>query len=258
MSWASRRRVIYVLGGILVLAALIAVPIVAYFAKPATCTDSIQNQGETAIDKGGPCPLLDERTLSPSSVLWSRSFRVRDGSYNTVAYIQNSNESAGISSASYHLGLYDDRNILVAERTGATFIMPGSITPVFEPNINTGNRIVTHTYFEFTAPLVWERMRNTAKVVNISNREVSGVDAQPRIEAIAENTSVAPIKEMSFIAVIFSPKGNASAASATSLSRLSPGEKQQIVFTWPDKLDVAVGRVDILPRVLPVTAPAPQ
>lgn len=199
--------------------------------------------------------MLDEHALAPASILWSRSFKVRDGSYSAVAYIENSNENAGVRSTRYSFGLYDDQNVLVAERTGTMFIMPGSITPVFEGNIDTGHRAVAHTYFEFSQPLAWERLKNLALSVVISNKVVSDANTMPRIEATAENISVTPVSNLSFIAVVFSPSGNARATSQTALSRLPAGEKQQIVFTWPEPFGVQVGRVDILPLVAPVSAP---
>lgn len=200
--------------------------------------------------------MLDERTLAPASVLWSRSFKVRDELYSAAAYIENSNDNAGVRSANYRFGLYDDKNALVAERTGAMFIMPSSITPVFEGNIDTGHRVVAHTYFEFSEPLRWERLGSPASSIVISNKVVSDTNTMPRVEATVENTSVAPVSDMSFVAVIYSPSGNARAASQTALSRLSPGEKQEIIFTWPEAFGIQVGRVDILPLVAPAAIPS--
>ena len=255
MSWASRRRVNYIAGIILFLIVVVSVPVVRYFYRSPSCSDGIQNQSETAPDKGGPCTVLDERTLAPSSVLWSRSFKVRNGSYSATAYIENPNDNAGVRAANYHFGLYDNSNVLIAERNGTTPVMPGTITPVFEGNINTGNREVARTYFEFTRPLVWERSKNPAVAVAISNRTVKNADTMPRVEATAENTSVAPISDLSFIAVVLGPSGNARAASQTAVSRLNSGEKQQIVFTWPEAFGSQVGRIDILPIMTPVLTP---
>ncbi len=254
MSWASRRRSIYLLGVIGFLVVAIGVPIVKYSYSPPTCTDVKQNQGETAPDKGGPCQILDERALSPASVLWARSFEIRPGLYNAVAYIENPNENAGVrvpNAVRYHFGMYDSRNILVVERTGATFIIPGSVTPIFEPNIDAGNRVIAHTYLEFTGQFIWERVSNPAKAIIISNKEILDVNSEPRILAIAENTSVSPISDISFVVVVFDTSGTAYATSRTSLSRISPGEKQQITFTWPYPFPSRVGRVDIFPLLSP-------
>ncbi len=254
MSWASRRRAIYLIGVFVFLGLVFSVPILSRFYKPASCSDGKRNQGETAPDKGGPCILLDERALAPVSPLWARSFNVRPGVYNAVAYIENANENAGvraIHAVHYRFGMYDSKNILVAERTGSTLILPGSITPIFEANINAGNREIAHTYFEFTESFVWERVNNPAKAITMSNREVSNADSEPRVVATAENTSVTPVSDASFVVVIFDPRGTAHAASMTSLSRLSPGEKQQITFTWPKPFSLPVGRVDIFPLLSP-------
>ena len=189
MSWASRRRSYYFLGFILLISVTVIFPLFSHFYKAPSCSDGAQNQGETAPDKGGPCPILDERALSPASILWSRSFTVRDGSYSSVAYVVNDNAQAGVKSVRYRFGLYDAKNVLVAERMGKTFIMPASITPVYEVNISTGNRAVAHTYFEFSEPLEWERLKNESAVIAVNNREVSGGDTNPRLTALAENVS---------------------------------------------------------------------
>lgn len=252
MSWASRRRSFYLLGFIVFLLVAVVVPLTVRFYKPPSCSDGTQNQGETAPDKGGPCILLDERTLAPASVLWARSFEVRPGSYSAVAYIENSNKNAGVRSVGYRFGLYDSQNLLVAERTGTTFIMPNSITPVFEANMDVGNRTVAHTYLEFTEPRVWERMKNPATAITITNREVASDSRSARATAMVENTSISPISDAAFVVVVFDPSGTAHAASMTSVGRLLPDAKQQIIFTWPDPFRARVGRVDMLALMSPV------
>ncbi len=251
MSWASRRRWLYAGGVFLFFAIVVGIPAAIWIYESPSCTDGKQNQGETGIDKGGPCPLLDERTLSPSSILWSRSFPVRGGLYSAVAYIENPNEGAGARKVTYRFGLYDERNVLVDERRGTTFIIPGGITPVFEGAIGTGNRTVARTYFEFTSAPVWERLENAGSVLVINNKNMSDVDSRPRLTARVKNTSVTPVLNPSFVAVVFDPAANAFAASATTLSRLAPNEEKEIVFTWPDPFSATVGRVDILPLLPP-------
>lgn len=253
MNWAARRRAIYLLGVAIFFLIVVGGPVAYwYLTIPATCTDGIRNQDETSVDRGGSCPFLDERTLQPSATMWSRSFRVRDGFYNAVAYIQNPNADAGVRRARYRFGLYDTRNILIAERTGTTFIVPGGITPVLEPRIDTGNRVVSRTYFELEEGLLWERLENPANVLTITSRDVSNVDAAPRVSAIVTNESVSRVEEPSFVVVVFDQAGNAFAASATQISALDGGKKTDIVFSWPDPFPFAVSKIDITPLVTPV------
>lgn len=251
MSWASRRRFAYGAGTLLVLALLIGIPLALSLYEPPSCYDRKQNQGETAADVGGPCSVLDERTLSPSSILWSRAFPVRGGLYSAVAYVENPNPEAGVRAVKYRFGLYDERNVLVAERQGTTFIAPGGITPVFEGAIGTGSRTVARTYFEFTSRPVWERLNNTASSLVVTSKAVTSPESSPRLTARVKNTSVEPILDPSFIAVVFDPAANAFAASATTLTRLAPGEEKEIVFTWPDPFASIVGRIDVLPLLPP-------
>jgi hypothetical protein len=260
-----RRRMLYILGVLAFFAAVIGVPLAIYLHKPATCFDGVRNQGETSPDHGGPCALLDASSITPHAVLWARAFRVRDGSYSAVAYIENPNSGAGVAKANYRMALYDSGNVLVAERFGTTPIMPGGITPVYEGNIDTGNRIATHTIFCFVddqqvcdqagSTLVWERMKNVVSVVSITHDPIVDLDIMPRLNAKVINTSVADIQDISFVAVIFDPAGNAFAVSATALSRLNAGEQRTIVFTWPSPFSITVGRVDIIPVHAPVVAP---
>lgn len=254
MSWASKRRFAYGAGTLIFFALLISIPLAIWFYEAPSCTDGKQNQDETAIDKGGSCPLLDERTLGPSAVLWSRAFPVRGGLYSAAAYVENPNQGAGVREVKYRFGLYDERNVLVAERKGTTYIMPGAITPVFEGAISTGNRAVARTYFEFTSRLVWERMENAARVLVVSNKTITTPESKPRLSVRVKNTSVEPMLNPAFVAVVFDPAANAFVASATTLARLAPGEEKDLVFTWPDPFTSIVGRIDVL-ALLPPTRP---
>lgn len=252
MSWATRRRAGYGFSVFMFFLILIGTPIAYWYVNiEPTCTDGKQNQGETSPDHGGPCPLLDAYALSPAPVLWARSFPVRDGSFNSVAYIQNSNNSAGVRKINYRFALYDTDNVLVAEREGSTFIMPGAITPVLESRIPTGNRVAVRTYFIFTSDPVWERMVDRSRIVVVNDKKISDTTVSPVLTATAANTSVVDMTDVLFIATIFDQAGNAFATSQTKIPKLRAGEKQSITFTWPEPFTVTVGRIDIIPVVEP-------
>jgi hypothetical protein len=254
MSWASRRRTAIIIGIIVLFGTAIGIPLALWWHEPASCFDGIQNQGETAPDKSGPCMLLDERTLVPHAIQWARSFSVRDGTWSAVAYLENPNENAGVAEVPYRYKLYDDQNILVAEREGSTYIMPGSVTAIYEGGISTGNRKVARTFFEFTAPLVWERMSDSAQTISITGKTLLDAQTTPRVIAIAENTSVFDARDVHFVAVVFDQAGNALAASRTIIPHLRPEARENLVFTWPESFSAAPGRID----VIPLRAPAPS
>ena len=250
-----KRRFLYVLGTSLFLAAVISIPLYFILHVDPTCFDGIANQGETSPDHGGPCVLLDGDAITPSAVLWARGFRVRDGAYAAVAYIENPNSGAGVEKVKYRLALYDTENVLVAERIGYTPIMPGGVTPVFEGGIDTGKRYATHTIFQFLEQPGWKRMKNVASAVSITRDPIVDLNVMPRLNAKVENKSVSDIRDLEFVAVIFDPAGNAFAGSQTALDRLNAGEQTEIVFTWPSPFTITVGRIDIFPIHTPEVAP---
>lgn len=240
------------MGGIaLFFVIFVGIPLAIWLYQAPTCFDGKQNQNETGVDKGGSCPLLDERTLAPSSVLWSRGFSVRNGTYSAVAYIENPNNDAGVRSVAYRFSLYDERSILVAVREGSMSIQPGGITPVFEGGIDTGTREVSRTYFEFLDPLVWERMTNPTEALTITNKQMSDTNTSPRLTATVRNSSVARIEDASFVATVFDSAGNVFAASRTLLPTITAGASETILFSWPEPFPLAVGRIDIFPVLLP-------
>ena len=256
MYWSTRRRLVYAIGVIVFFGIIFGGPVVyKVLTIPPTCSDGKRNQGETAIDRGGPCLILDQSNLQPSPVMWARAFKVRDGSYSAVAYVENPNIDAGVRAAHYLFKMYDSENILVAERKGTTFIMPSGITPVFEGGVETGKRVVAHTFFSLSAPLVWERMKDMSQDIRVSDEKINSVNTKPRLTATLHNISVVPLYDIFVVAVVFDTAGNAFTASQTNLQRLEPDETNHVVFTWPDSFPESVGRIDVIPLVAPVSSP---
>jgi len=245
-------RAKYIFGIFLFFAVVIGTPLAIWLYEPASCFDGKLNQGEFSIDRGGPCKLLDERQLIPHATLWARTFKVEDGKYSGVAYIENPNHDAGALEAPYRFRLYDEKNVLVAEKEGHMFIMPGVITPLFIGNIETGEREATRAFFEFAGPLVWERLIDRSSFLVVRNKELTNVETQPRVIAVVDNKEVKDIENIEMIAVAFDSAGNAFAASSTVIPLLEGGESVSIVFTWPEPFLRRAARVDVLPSVIPV------
>ena len=250
MSWAARRRFLYLLVLFLIIAGLTLIPTYIHFKQPPTCFDGKQNQGESDIDKGGPCNALDENSLIPLSVQWTRAFETKEGIYNGVAYIENANEGAGVKYLSYEMRLYDARNVLVAVRQGKTFVMPGSVTPIFEARIESGHRVVTHAFLDISDP-EWVRATDSARTLIVENKKSSTESTAPRIDAVVHSNALSGINHVSVVGVVFDTAGNAFAASKTEFDRINPGEVKDISYTWPLPWTLAIGRIDIYPVVEP-------
>ncbi|HEV3245098.1 MAG TPA: hypothetical protein VG102_01970 [Candidatus Paceibacterota bacterium] len=259
MSWAARRRLIYLTGVFLFFAIVVGGPVAYHFLTIApTCHDGIQNQGETAVDEGGPCLMLNPADLQPEGILWTRAFLVRQGVTDAVAYVDNPNQQAGVLQVPYEMDVYDDQNALIEDVGGTTFIMPGGVTPVFVGNINTGNRIPKYAQFKFTGPLTWERAIDPAPTIKITNEQTSISTGSSQLSALATNSSVSDISNITFVATVFDPAGNAIATSQTALQGIAAGASAQIYFTWPSAFSASIGSIDIIPLVQPQPDPAAQ
>lgn len=238
------------MGGLgLLLFLVLGIPIIVTLLDTnPTCFDKTQNQDEVGVDCGGVCTRLCSSQVHTLKTLWSRSFRVSEGRYNSVAYIENPNFDAGVHRIAYSFKLFDDRNILVAERVGETFISTNAITPIFEAAIDTGNRVPARTFFEFREAPVWERAENIPGLETESVR-MTNEERQPRIDALIVNDSVNEIFNIEVVATAFDSEGNAIGVSQTTIERLDPRSSQAVVFTWPRPFGRSVSRIDVVPRI---------
>ncbi len=251
--WANKMRTIYITGFVLLVTLLAAPSIYKALNPPLTCFDGIQNQGETAPDLGGPCHYLNPADLKPLNNQWARSFMVVPGLYSSVAYIENPNPNGGIRNMHYIFKLYDERNILVAERLGQTFIPPGKVVPIFEGNMQVGGRVPKRTTFQIIDTLTWETMGSQLSAeVHIANKVMKEANGSPRLTAEVQNRGVYTLYNLVVVATLFDEAGNAIGASRTIIESLPADSTKQVVFTWPKAFKTFIARTDIVPLLPPV------
>lgn len=233
--WAFWRRVQYCIG-FLLLCLITGVGFYFLFVKhEPTCTDGIQNAEEHGIDCGGACKRICEYEILVPKATWSKSFRVTEGQYNAVAYIENKNTSIGTPRLLYTFKLYDDDGLIIS-RTGETVLPPDSIYPVFEGRIMTGDRIPTKTTIEFAPDITWLPAVTGRDQFELRKRDLTGVDSKPRLVAQMVNTSREEARDIEIIATIFDSQGNALTTSRTVVDRLTGGGSAEAVFTWPEPI----------------------
>ena len=130
-TWAFFRRLQYGGGlGVFVML-LFALVYVQFLYSAPTCFDESQNGEERGVDCGGACTRICAFEVSEPNVKWARSFRVNDGQYNAVAYVENQNRIAATPELSYTFELYDADG-LITQRKGTTILPPDSVYPIFE------------------------------------------------------------------------------------------------------------------------------
>src|SRR3989344_6469515 len=97
VSWSTRRKSIYIGGTLLVFLFALALPLWYVSYEAPSCQDGFKNQGELGTDCGGPCSLLCKAQALSPIVHWQRAFKVKDGLYNVMSYVENPNLDSDIT-----------------------------------------------------------------------------------------------------------------------------------------------------------------
>ncbi|MEI7709460.1 MAG: hypothetical protein WCI76_01985 [bacterium] len=183
-------------------------------------------------------------------ILWSRSFRVVEGRYNALAYLENRNKNTVVKKIHYRFRFADANNIYIGKREGSTYIPASGKFAVFEPAIDVGHSMPVYTTFEFTEVPAWvtvseDKVRQLQ--VLVSNINLTGEDTAPALSATIKNNSFFNIKEMNVVAILYDASHNAISASKTFLDALAPAESKDVSFTWPEVFTAKVATKEILP-----------
>lgn len=250
VSWSTRRQFFYISATIAVFLFALALPIFFVTYKAPSCTDGKQNQGEFGVDCGGPCSILCKANALDLVTHWQRSFKVKEGVYSAVAYVENPNFDSGIRNISYRFKLYDKDNLLIYQRDGNTFIPPRKIIGIFESNILTGTRVPVRTFFEFSGIPVWVKTAISEPPLAVISRPPVDQETSPRLTASLENRGLDPIYNVEVVAIVYDGSSNAIAASRTIVDSLGKNALAPLTFTWPEPFAVPAVRAELLYRAL--------
>ena len=222
---------------------VLVIPLIFILYEEPTCFDRKENRNERGVDCGGSCRrVCAEDVLSPR-ILWSRSFKVAPGVYNAVSYVENPNFNAGVLAVPYHFTIFDNQGVVIAERNGSTYLMPGGITPVFEGTISVGERVPARTLFELGLIREWITARDRASSPLVVKRQaISNVETAPRVNADLSNESINDIFDIEVVSVIYDVNDNAIGASRTIVPLLPRQGSEPIVFTWPERFETRIER----------------
>ena len=250
MTWAAKRQISYLFFLLVILATLGYFFVLPYFDKVPTCFDATQNGVETGVDCGGNCLLACENEVDQVSILWSRIFKVVDGRYNAVAYLENLNENNAVYKVQYKFRFADKNNAYTGSRTGEAYIPPRGKFAIFEPAIGLGNSVPVYTSFEFTQKPVWVQVdpeKNRQIKIITSNILLEGADSSPKLSATLSNKSLFFVPNIQVVAILYDESGNAVNASSTFVDILRPEEKNTVIFTWPEIFDKKIFTKEIIP-----------
>jgi len=234
-----------------VIVAIVAAMSFATFSKPPSCTDGIQNQGESGIDCGAPCPYLCVAQEQSPTVLFAKALTYGEGRTDIIASIENKNASAAAKNVPYRITLYGRGQSLIQEVTGTIDLPPGTSVPVYVPGIISGKQTVTGTFLDIaTSSIQWFSMTaNQRSVPVVSNTTQSGTTDAPRIEAILTNPTVTPFNNVQTIIVVRSITGEVIAASQTVVPTIPAQGQATAIFTWNSPFTSIPAFIEVVPII---------
>ena len=251
MVWAERRKLAY-MSGVILFFGIVGFFIIRHYTNiPPTCFDNKKNGSEVGIDCGGKCLQYCPNELLEPKLRWSRSFEVTPGVVHAVAYIEHSYPTASAQNVRYQFKLYDDKNSIITEKVGTTYLGPMGRTAIVESLIPTGNIKVATTRFQFLPPIPWEKSDPVFSqiVIKTDKTLLEAYSGGTRLTVTLENKSRYFFSDMDTVALLYDSSDNVITASKILVPTLPGLGSQTVYFTWPNKIDPKTVRsVEVIPR----------
>jgi hypothetical protein len=253
MGWEFRRKFVYVV----VILVVLATGVVFFsrdilFPQP-TCVDLKQNGYEVGVDCGGVCALRCSTEVTPLTVLWSKAIRSGPGIYDLVAMIQNNNIDNASQKVGYTFSLYDDKGIVSGQLSGTTTLPLDGKIPIILQSLRLAkapaNVLVTLT----DGPHYTVKESPTSPTIKIANRRFEN-GSKPRAYAVIVNTKQQEITDLPIRLVLFDEHDNAFAVGQTVVPFLEKEGIKEVVFTWNEQLPNVPTRIGIYPIFNPFEA----
>ncbi len=237
MTRRVKKQLIY---GTAYLAAAAGIATAAYFLflKPVpSCSDTIQNQGELAVDCGGPC----SRVCSPS-VQPIRPLELVDGvlilepnagHISVLAKVTNPNLAYAARNFLYEFKMFDTKGVALESIRGTSFIYSGEMKYILAPNVSR----VDASRIEFTTDgAEWVSSKGEGEnppSVTVSGTGVRAEGGTIFIEGAILNEDIISVPRVTILGTFFGSVGQIVGASETEVTDLSPGETKKFSIIHP-------------------------
>lgn len=232
--------------------AFLAVVLIATFTKAPSCSDGAQNQGETGIDCGGPCPYLCTAQMQPPKVLFARALGNGAGRTDIIALVENKNAGAAAKDVPYRAQLHNAKGLLIQEVSGTLDLPPGATVPVFIPGVFSGRQTVANDAFlniAASSPNWFSMDASSQSVPLVSDQKPSGTTNAPRIEATLTNPGPVALTNVRTVVLVRNADGNVIAASATVVPAIRAQGTAPAIFTWNNAFSDTPASIEVVPII---------
>ncbi len=252
MSWASRRRFIILSIIVSVVVTIVALLSVTIFYKAPSCSDGIQNEGETGIDCGGSsCSYLCTTQEHTPTVLFTKVLRSGNNRVDIIASVDNVNVGAAATNVPYTVTLYGAGQIFVQKIKGNMELPSAATVPVFISNIIVGNQKTVRAFLTIDSSAIrWFSSTANSRVLPVvSNTIIRGTDNTPRIDATLTNSSVKVLRNVLAIIIVKDAQGEVIAASRTVVPTIPAQGKATATFTWNTAFSQIPASIEVQPII---------
>ncbi|HUD09163.1 MAG TPA: hypothetical protein VMQ48_03685 [Candidatus Saccharimonadales bacterium] len=225
------------------------------FRTKPTCTDKIQNQGETGVDCGGPCAACAEMPKAESLKVVEKAIVPGEtGKYDALVKIVNPNSLFGSAKFDYSFNLLDGAGKIIAKSAGSNFVLPGQTKYILAFNIPSDVKPESLDFeissFEWSKFSQFEEPDITvyAKEFSLASGGESGF---ARLTAKMKNQSGFDFHEISAAVVIRGGDGSPIAINQTNFNDVRAGEEREINVSWNSSfaIDPVTAKIEIVPEV---------
>jgi peptidoglycan hydrolase-like protein with peptidoglycan-binding domain len=222
----------------LIIIGLLGLGVYNAFLKPApSCFNSIQDQGETGVDCGGPCVPCELKSLKDIQIHWVKIFRATDTASGVVAEIYNPNPDWAVKSFDYQFNLKDQFGRVVKNISGTSFAYGGELKYLIEPRIEIPASQITSPELTITG-LQWISAADYPK----PDVEVQGTKTD-KIDTLFVSGKIVNRSEIDFTAavayaLVYNQNGNLVAASKTIVDNVPKFGSKDFKISFAKDLDL--------------------
>ena len=233
-TWSSRRKFIYALILIVILAVAIVLPAWKLFYTPPSCFDAKQNGDETGVDCGGSCTKLCSNAFLPiPSPSWVRFKNIAPKTYNAAAYIVNPNPKAGALKIPYALTLIDSQGITLAESRGVFNLPPGRNTVVFAGPFSVKEQIPARAVIDIGALPNWYIGSDPLPSLSVADKNYIEASTSSSLNVSLKNSGALPVGPIDVYAILKDTDQNVIDFSKTIVDIVNANSTAIAPFTWP-------------------------
>jgi hypothetical protein len=237
MSDRLQKQLVIGLGYLILLSGIVYGLFIWVRVEP-TCFDHVQNGQEEGVDCGTvACGTSCAPAILPLEVMDTQLFPVREGEYDFMARIRNTNLLYGAAQVPYTLILKDAQGVVLALETGKLYVLPAQTRYL----IRTSLRGAIATVGVQLGEVSWAEVNATDLKVDFPLRRESFMVAKTpgaaqEYEGIIFNNSDFDFAKVDIAVIVRDATGAIIGANTTDVRTLPSRSDRYFKVTWPQAL----------------------